>query len=563
MSNPERLARYLRFALQEDFAAQNAHHEFEHLCRHVARGRLASNLLPATGLVSAGGDAGRDFETFPTALLAELGPHGGFLARVAEGDWAFTCTIQQAKLTSKIATDVARIAENGGADRVYALTAASVAKGQRDKLIAKIAAQHGLELVVLDGEWLVEQLAMPDLFWVAQQYLSVPAELAPAPPEEDVALPDWYRADRAKWRSRSGVNATLAAVLDVKDGLRHAARQEAARADLPFWLSLVAPLCDAEIPLGVRQRARYEFTVGVLYGQGDLRPAERIVRAYLAAAVQSDDPAELADASAILLFAIGAYQRAATDFDEQYLLQTNNGLRTRVRELLAAGPPPTRRARLLEALGHLAMHVDPSAVEPSSRQLPIPEVNELVDEDGNVHTENLYTSDTPPPLVDVDEAMSAYTQLAQMLDSVPLMPVDTLARLLVVMAPALVYRTEWRDLDAVDEATKRNQGNAAAAERARDRAMALMRAGQYRRAVDELHTAKADWWSGDTLRGALLAMLLLARCYRRLGLALAAKQCALSAVGAAHVSGKEGELRGSVHHPDVGKVRSVVGSLVW
>lgn len=541
MSNPERLARYLRFALQEDLAARNAHHDFEHVCRHVAHGRLASNLLPATGPVSAGGDAGSDFETFPTALQAELGPHGGFLAHVSGGTWAFACTIQRERLAAKIAADVAKIAESGGDfDRVYALTARPLPKGRRTKLIAEVAAEHGLELVVLDGEWLVEQLASPDLFWIAHEYLSVPAELAPAPPEEDVALPDWYRADRDKWRSREGVNATLAEVLDVRDGLRHATHNKAARPDLPFWMSLIAPLRDADIPSRVRQRARYEYSVAVFQGQGDLRPAEATVRAYLEAAELSHDPVELAEASVMLLFAICAYQCAATDFDAQYLMQTNISLRERVRELLAAAPAPTRRARLLEVLAHLALHVDPTAVEQPSQQLAVPEARELVDEDGNPRMDRLNTSGPPPSLVNVDEAMSAWTELAQMLPSVPLMPVDLLAMMLVVLAPALVYRPEWRGVvDAVDEAIKRSQGNAAAAERAQERALALMQSGQYRRAVDELHTAKADWWSGDTLRDSLVAMLLLSQCYRHLGLPLAAKQFALSAVGAAQASGDD------------------------
>jgi tetratricopeptide (TPR) repeat protein len=540
MSNPERLARYLRFALQEDLAARNAHHDFEHVCRHVARGRLASNLLPATGPVSAGGDSGSDFETFPTALLAELGPHGGFLAHVSKGTWAFACTIQREELATKIAADVAKIANGGAFDRVYALTAAPLPKGRRSKLIAKVAADHGLELVVLDGEWLVEQLAAADLFWIAHEYLLVPVELAPAPPGEDVAVPDWYRADRDKWRSRNVVNATLAEVLDVRDGLHHATHNKAARADLPFWLSLIAPLRDADIPSRVRQRARYEYSVAVFQGQGDLRPAEATVRAYLEAAALSDDPAELAEASVLLLFAICAYQCAATDFDAQYLMQTNIALRERVRELLAAGPSPTRRARLLEVLGHLALHVDPTAVEPPSQQLAVPEASELVNEDGNPRMDRFNTSDPPPSSVDVDEAMSAWTELSHMLHTVPLMPVDLLAMMLVVLAPALVRRPEWRGVvDAVDEAIKRSQGNAAAAERAHDRALALMQSGQYRRAVDELHTAKADWWSGDSLRNSLLAMLLLSLCYRHLGLALAAKQSALSAVGAAHAFADE------------------------
>ena len=67
--------------------------------------------------------------------------------------------------------------------------------------------------------------------------------------------------------------------------------------------------------------------------------------------------------------------------------------------------------------------------------------------------------------------------------------------------------------------------------------MALLRSGQPLAALDDLHTAKAQWWTGDRIRGALLTLLLLARTYERLGLHVAARQHALVAVGAAHAVG--------------------------
>jgi len=62
-------------------AAQNRHHEFEHLARALAGGTVTLNIVPATGPVTAGGDQGRDFETYRTELpgqvrsLARTGRH--------------------------------------------------------------------------------------------------------------------------------------------------------------------------------------------------------------------------------------------------------------------------------------------------------------------------------------------------------------------------------------------------------------------------------------------------------------------------------------------------------
>ena len=67
MTNIDQVISQIRFQL-EQLSAKNAHHDFEHLCRHLARAKICGNIIPATGPVSAGGDQGRDFETFRTYL---------------------------------------------------------------------------------------------------------------------------------------------------------------------------------------------------------------------------------------------------------------------------------------------------------------------------------------------------------------------------------------------------------------------------------------------------------------------------------------------------------------
>jgi len=57
------LRAYIRYQLSQ-LSAQNAEHVFERLAFDLARMRIASNLLPATGPVQSGGDQGRDFESY-------------------------------------------------------------------------------------------------------------------------------------------------------------------------------------------------------------------------------------------------------------------------------------------------------------------------------------------------------------------------------------------------------------------------------------------------------------------------------------------------------------------
>lgn len=54
MANPAQVATQVRFALSQ-LPAHNAHHTFEEICRHLTGQFICSNVLPATGPVSAGG----------------------------------------------------------------------------------------------------------------------------------------------------------------------------------------------------------------------------------------------------------------------------------------------------------------------------------------------------------------------------------------------------------------------------------------------------------------------------------------------------------------------------
>ena len=67
--NEER-RRQIRFELGE-LRAQNSQHEFEKLCLSYTLRRICSNVRPSTGPVAAGGDQGRDFETFSTYVLRD------------------------------------------------------------------------------------------------------------------------------------------------------------------------------------------------------------------------------------------------------------------------------------------------------------------------------------------------------------------------------------------------------------------------------------------------------------------------------------------------------------
>ena len=119
MATPVQTAQMIRLALGS-LAADNEHHSFEHLCRQVAKRRIASNVVPATGPVSAGGDQGRDFETFRTYLADELPFAIGFLALASSDVVVFACTIQRDGLRAKFEGDIKSICTQGThVDRIF------------------------------------------------------------------------------------------------------------------------------------------------------------------------------------------------------------------------------------------------------------------------------------------------------------------------------------------------------------------------------------------------------------------------------------------------------------
>lgn len=283
----------VRFALNQ-LAARNGHHEFEEMTRALARETVSRNILPATGPVAAGGDQGRDFETFKSYVVGQVGKLGTAIG-VTEGDGlAFACTLQSGDLKSKIFSDVNRIVTQGNrVEHVIYYCEADVPVGRRHELQETVRHEYGIHLEVFDGTGISELLSQRHLFWIAQEFLHLPAAALPPTPER----PDWYESDLERWRANERIPTTPGDLVDLSGCIRFATFNEEAARDLPFWIERLGALLRDEVPVSIQQRARYEIAVAQLRGLGDLRPAEELVRAHVDGALGSDDPAELSDAS--------------------------------------------------------------------------------------------------------------------------------------------------------------------------------------------------------------------------------------------------------------------------
>ena len=528
MANPSEIEAQVRFALSQ-LPVHNAHHEFEHICRRLTEQFICSNVLPATGPVSAGGDQGRDFETFRTYLREELGPHGAFLGLVSKGPIAFICTIQANDLPSKLRRDIQKVCASGHpVHEIRAFTLESVPVGTRHELETETQECHEVLLELHDAESIANLLARPDGFWIAERFLSIPAEIRPEAGAIDGELSAEYVEGRRRWREKGSPSPTLGDFIDLKAGLRKATFQQDARGDLPFWLGLTRRLlANSELPPHIRQRARYELVVATLRGTNDFRPVDDVARIYFNESLEETEPARLQDASTLLLYANTAVRAGLSLLTPAELGDWNVQLTRRIRELVNQ-ETPHRRASLLDALGHLGLHpvLTEADMQDEGDEAHVPEHQNRVDEP-------FALADVSLPddlaLTDASQTLSAWTELIENLEETPLFPIQSLADILQLLVPLWSKHPEWRELlDLVDVAVGERLGKSALGARARDRAMKLFRAGRRLDSLEEFHRAKIEWWSGETVRGSMLAMIIIARLYLELGLPHASKSYALA-----------------------------------
>ena len=240
------------------------------------------------------------------------------------------CSVQKDRLEEKVRGDLKSICGQGGAVKAVAFFAVQeIPVAVRHRLQEQARETHGVTLEIFDGHTISHMLAEADLIWVAERYLDLPSHLVPDSPDEP--QPEWYTHTLAALRQREAVWLTPGAFSEVRDGLRHATFDNAARVDLPEWLDYMREFTTAENDAVLAVRARYECTVATLRGLNTLEGAEDDIRAVLDYAIGSDSPVLLEDASILLMYWGGAWRRRLATVHAQELRDRNLTLRARVR----------------------------------------------------------------------------------------------------------------------------------------------------------------------------------------------------------------------------------------
>lgn len=516
-TNPEELAKYVQYRLGM-LGEENAHHRFEELCFRIARATVASHLLPPTGPVSAGGDQGRDFESF------RVEGAGGNVTRIfaeavsSKDTLVFACTTQQgsdADIARKVRHDVATACGRAPKPTVVYFYAASVtlAPAARHSLQDWAREEHGVALEVVDQRSIAELLADPANGWLAGHYLAVPEGMLKQPPAGP-DRPAWYEEAKRRFGNPDERYIVTHAELDlVVRCARHAWETDGLSADDGLWLDLLADLWGA--PDGLKTetglRAFYEAFVYLVRGR-ERCGLEAYVPAYVAGLVSADDIGLARDAQCFASYLVGGVARGHIALDRSEARALFQLLVDWVEAKIDSPPGPLVLSDLLVARGSVVF-------APAS----LGEARPTEDEVATLATETL-------------RWWTRALELGEKLLSFPLLRLnDLLANIAPVLAASPDYDAFVERLDRACEKRHASQGLAATM---RDRAMGFFKAGRYLDALSPMLGAKRHWHNGDHIRGSLLASMLAEQCMERLGFVWAAKRLVYDVVAVCNRTGE-------------------------
>jgi hypothetical protein len=483
----------IRFQLDQ-LSSKNAHHDFEHLCRHLARASICSNIIPATGPVSTGGDQGRDFETFKTYLDSSSIAQSVFVGKISKKPLAFPCTLQRERINSKIKSDIVIIMNSGTTiEGIHYFCVADIPISNRHNLQAWAKEQYSIDLEVYDGQAISELLANPEVFWIAEQYLEIPNEIFPRKIEGD----NWYTKTLKTWKLEEKPMLNYAAFNEIKLATREATHSPALKVDLNFWIEALGWFKNKNFPTELQRRATYEISVAQLRGLGTLLGQEDSLRKYFSVISSLDNPVEIEDAAVLMNYCSGASLLNKVNLKSEEISQWQNAIKQRVEEKIKMAENIGLKCSLIEIRGYLALTINP------------------------VH----------PKMPDVDDALIWWSQLVILLKETPFFPLERFADRLTEFIGIIETEDKFDDLtQQIDLLLAKKHGDFIAAEKCRDRAIKFFDKGKILKGINQLHQAKVKWFAEETLQGSLLSMLLISQWYLELGLSFAAKYYALAVV---------------------------------
>ncbi len=378
-------------------------------------------------------------------------------------------------------------------ESVYYFAEADIPVARRHALQKWAAETHGVELEILDGQALAEALTSPDLFWIAEQYLSVSAEHYPQADNNDDAR---YAEYRTKWFGGTVAPSSYSDFFEIKYGLRKATFSTPQKPDLTSWVRVIEAFLDPTMSARLRRRARYEICVAVLRGQNNLDAKAELVVEYFAT-LTGLDAQELTDATTLLTYCSFAQVKGRFQIDPARLHEWTSTLSGEVMDVLRHAAGPDTRCLALQTIGHVSLLPFRKGVAPQ---------------------------------YDMKDTFRYWSMLVKEVNRSPMFPLESFADVLTIMTPVVGKNARFLAITSrVDVLLSKRTGGFIAAEKCRDRAIQHLESGQYLSAIKLLHTSRKQWFTAETLHGSVLSMLMLANCYLDIGLCFAGAHYALGA----------------------------------
>jgi len=504
--NKEIVTQHIRFGIDQS-GVHNRHFEFEHICRHITKARICSNVIPATGPVQSGGDQGRDFETFYSYLKASPIANNTFLALLSEVPIVFACSLQEKPATpsGKITQDVNTICKPGliKPERIYFFSGQDIPVGKRHERQKWVKEEKDIDLNVFDAQAISELLTEPDLFWIANKYLNISSEIYPRPFNSE----SWYETHHKDYSSKKDIVKSFEVFQDIKLALRHIYKDNDLKQDLPFWIYKMRHFVNEEnVPLLLKKKAIYEIFIASLVGLDNADEQEDDIRFYLKDLHKIHHEADLRDASVLITFVKGEthFKRAKFSISEvEGWVKTIIDL---IDEELTQDISSSRFCVLTTL---------------KAQQL-------LSGIRGNINQKEDYFK-----LVDL--ALDEFEKLIPLIPNSNLYPLHSLSYDLNRTIERHLVQFKWVNerleniTQKVDALLEGRLGEISEAEGLADRAIKYLNAGNEVFAINILHKAKVKWVKKESLDSLIRILCTLSYIYLNLKMIFAAKYFAMCA----------------------------------
>jgi hypothetical protein len=508
------LQQIIRYNISQ-LSALNGQNDFEKICLYFSRARINKNILPATGPVQAGGDQGRDFETFHSYLKKSNISDSSFIGLFSENPVAFACSLEKnpTQKNGKIYLDVKTIMASGSkVERVYFFSGEDIPVAKRHKCQREIRERFSVEIEIIDAHALAQHLCDGDLFWIAIQFLRTPMECYPRQISED-----WYSSLLAEYKDRRGEPTTFQEFSEIKSAIRHVYKNDLLKSDLIFWLPKLDSFIGKKnnIIEALARKAIYEKFVASLIGLNNVQGLENLVERYFSEFEDYTSISDLEDAQCLLSFCLSSKKVIGNDLSENFLVD----IQSRFENLLISRYSKTEntdtKCFLLEIHANFSFHHTSNKFDSHKR------VNSFIDKLQEI-VPHLKKSHYYP----VERLSSRVNDFIEIFLELPVKPDLSKIEELALKIDAVLLKRGGRDITA---------------KKLRERAVIFLRKGEILKSISCLHKVKIEWFNEDSIRGSILSCLLLSKNYSHLNLYYASKYYALIAAHLA-INSKKVEL---------------------